>query len=106
MAVTPVLPSPLTVNAIVTGGAPVVAVPANAAGLNGGWITNPVTVADQGISAAEYLYVDIVTDAVVGWNGTTVALAPGQSFFLVVGQTTKVSCNATTLGHRFSGVVY
>lgn len=88
---------------VVTGGTPVVAVLGVPAGINGGFITNPVTPTDQGISGSpEPLYVNVVTTASLAGNGTTFALSPGQTFNLVPGQTTAASVNAQTTGHRFT----
>lgn len=89
---------------IVTGGTAVLAALAN---VNGGYITNPASDADQGISPAEYLYIDPVNPApgLVG-NGTTIALAPGQSFSLIPGTTLPTAANAVTSGHKFTVVVY
>lgn len=101
MAVTPQPPNASTV---ATGGTPVVAVLAVPAGLSGGYVVNPLTAADQGLGGIEPLYVDIVANAPTHAYGTTVALQAGQSFALVPGQTTAVSVNAATSGHRFTAV--
>jgi hypothetical protein len=99
-AVTPV---PGTSYQMVTGGASQVAV---AAGPNGGFITNPVLATDQGIGAAEVLYVNPYGNATTSANNTTFALQPGQTWNIIPGQTTATSVNAITTGHQFSAVSY
>lgn len=103
MAATPVTPVAGT-SIIPTGGTSVVAVPPNP---NGGYITNPLTNVDQGISptVAEPLYVSPVGPASQQGNGSTFALQPGQSWTIIPGQTTPTYVNAVTNGHKFS-VVY
>lgn len=98
MAVTPI---PGANAFVVNGGTAVVAV---VAGPNGGFITNPYTAADQGLDIAEPLYVDPVGNAGTGGNGTTFALAPGQSWQIIAGQTTPTTVNAVSSGHKFSVV--
>ena len=78
--------------------------------INGGFITNPVNAAAQGIPAAENVYIDMVavpgaTDALA--SGTTVILQPGQNFtlpWLALG--VQVGVNATSSGHKISGEVW
>ena len=91
------------VNSIITtGGESVIAI---AASPNGGYIVNPLTNTDQGISAAEPLIVDPVGSAtLLTANGTRFALQPGQSWPVIPGQTTPTFANATTSGHKFSVV--
>lgn len=91
----PVTPVPGQNSVVVTGGVPVIAVPANP---NGGVMTNPST-------ATEYLFVNPVTNAATTASGTTFGLAPGQSWTIIPGQTTPTTCNAANSGHAFS-VVY
>lgn len=98
MSVTPI---PGAVSVVTTGATAVNAVLANP---NGGFITNPVTAADQGLATAEALYVNAVTAATLAGNGTTFALAPGQSWQIIPGQTTPTSVNAVSGGHKFSVV--
>ena len=86
---------------VATGGVSVIAVPANP---TGGIITNPFLATDQGIAAAEVLYVSPVVGANTVANGTTFALQPGQSWTIIPGQTTVTSVNALTAGHKFSVV--
>lgn len=98
-----VTPSPGLTSTITTGGTAQNAV---AAGVNGGYITNPASNTDQGIGTAENLYVNPVGAATTAANGTTIALGPGQTFELIAGSTLPVSVNALSSGHRFSVVVY
>jgi hypothetical protein len=71
--------------------------------LNGGYITNPLTSTDQGIGAAEALYIDPTTTATTTGNGTNLSLAAGQSFYFPSGTDLKnVSVNAATSGHKFT----
>lgn len=74
------------------------------AGVNGGFITNPASAADQGLANAEDLFVDPVGAASEAGNGTTFRLAPGQTWSLIPGQTTPTSVNAASSGHKFSVV--
>jgi hypothetical protein len=71
----------------------------------GGFITNPMLAADQGIAVAEVLFVDVVGPAQDEETTTTVPIQPGQTFVVPAGQTTGVSVNAATSGHKFSAVV-
>jgi hypothetical protein len=72
----------------------------------GGYIMNPQSAAEQGLPRVEVLYVDVVGDATLGTSSTTIALQPGQPYFVTQGQTTNVSVNAASAGHKFIGVVY
>lgn len=73
----------------------------------GGFITNPANASDQGLPATEILYVDPTgAPAALAVTETTIAIQPGQSYFVTPGQTTNVTVNAVSAGHRFSGVVY
>jgi hypothetical protein len=73
--------------------------------LGGGFITNPASAADQGIGTAEVLFVDLTGPAALKETGTTVPIQPGATFIIPAGQTTNVSVNAKTSGHKFSAVV-
>ncbi len=87
---------------IITGGTSVVVIPNNPAG---GYITNPLTATDQGISIAEALYIDPVGSAtMLHGNGTIFALQPGQTWTIIPGQTTLTYANAGTSGHKFTAV--
>jgi hypothetical protein len=100
MAVTP---GPGLVSVVAAGGTAVTAVGPNP---NGGYIQNPASAADQGVAAAEPLYINPVTTAGVAGYGTTFALAPGETWFVIPGQTTSTSVNAASSGHRFTVVVF
>lgn len=69
--------------------------------VNGGYILNPLSATDQGIGAAEVLYVDPVATATTTGNGTNNTLQPGQVYNLVPGSNQTVSVNAATSGHKF-----
>lgn len=101
-----VTPTALLTSTIAVGGTPVQVAPGN---VNGGFITNPLTDADQGVTA-EPLYVSPVSttpgSSPGSANGVTFALAPGQTWTLIPGQTTPTFVNAATTGHKFSGVTY
>lgn len=87
-----------------TGGTSVIAVPINP---SGGYITNPITAADQGITTVEPLFIDPVgTAATLHANGTIFALQPGQTWNIISGQTTPTYANATTSGHKFTAVYW
>lgn len=103
MAATPVTPVVGSASAIVTGGTAVTVVPPNP---NGGYISNPYSASDQGISVAEWIYVDPVTSAILGSYGTTSGIAPGGSFNIIPGTTLPTTVNAATTGHRFTVVWY
>jgi len=73
--------------------------------LVGGFIQNPYLAADQGIAEVETLYVDLSGNpAALRETATTFAVQPGETFILVGNQTTSVSVNAVTQGHKFAGV--
>jgi hypothetical protein len=101
------IPGGLTNWVIITGGTAIVAVTGQ---VFGGFITNPINAAAQGIASAENLYIDMVgvpgsTDAAA--NGTTVILQPGQSFYLPwLALGVQVRINAATSGHKVSGEVW
>lgn len=103
MATTPVTPVAGNATEVAVGGTAVIAA---LAAPNGGFITNPVSPTDQGLADAETLYVDPVGAAGLEANGTTFALAPGQSWLLIPGQTTQTTVNSVSGGHKFSVVVY
>lgn len=102
----PVTPIPGANSVVAVGGTPVVAIAANALGTAGGVITNPASEADQNVSPVEPLYINVVDDATLVGNGNTFALAPGQSWVVIAGQTTATSVNALTAGHKFSVFSY
>lgn len=82
---------------IVTGGTPVTIINGP---VNGCYVVNPLSAADQGIGSAENAVVNGVTTAGTPGNGTNTDLVPGQSWQCVPGQSTSVSAVATTSGHR------
>ena len=101
MAVTPQVGPNTT---ITTGGTAVTAIPAAP---NGGYITNPVAAADQGIGTAEVLYVDPTGAAPsLTANGSVIALQPGQTWNVIPDQTTVTKVNATTSSHAFTAVYW
>lgn len=87
---------------VVVGGTPVTAIYGPVAG---GIITNPLRRADQGIGSVEVLYVDITGPAALEQTITTIPIQPGGSF-IVPNETTSVSVNAATSGHKFSAIVF
>lgn len=103
MAATPVTPVAGLTSVVAVGGTPVIAAGPNP---NGGFITNPASATDQGLSAPEPLYIDPVGAAGLAGNGTTFALAPGATWELIAGQTTQTSVNAVSNGHKFSVTTY
>lgn len=104
MAVTSVTPTALLTSAVQTGGQSVQVAGPNP---NGGWITNPLEAADQGLETAEVLYVDCVGQGEnLAANTTTFALQPGQTWSFIPGQVTATYVNCASGGHRFSGVIY
>jgi hypothetical protein len=105
MAATPVVPQPGLISFLTLGGTPQVAIGPNP---QGGYITNPLTAADQGIGGGgpEPLYIDPTgANATTQGNGTTFRLEPGQTWFVIPGQISTTSVNAATSGHKFSAVV-
>ena len=101
MAITPVAG---LVSIVTTGNTPVQAAPASP---NGGYITNPLLAADQGLGTAEPLYINPVNSSVpLAANGNVFALQPGQTWELIPGQTTPTWVSAASSGHQFTIVVY
>lgn len=73
----------------------------------GGIIANPSDAAGQGIPVVEVLYLDPTGEpAVLEAFGTTIAIQPGQTYTIPANQTTNISVNAATSGHRFSGYIF
>lgn len=95
-------PSAGAATAIGTGGTAVTAVTGP---VNGCTIANGLTATDEGVTI-EPIYVNPVTTATVQGNTTTYAIQPGQSFNCIPGQTTNVSINAATTGHKFTVVAW
>lgn len=97
-------PKPGLASIVQTGGQPVTV--ANA-GTGGGYVTNPLSAADQGVAAAEVLYVDPVGPCVsLAAGGTIIALQPGDTFALVPGSTLPTTANAASGGHKFTVVLW
>lgn len=72
----------------------------------GGFILNPATAEGQGLETVEVLYVDVVSEATVGETVTSVPIQPGARYTITPGQTTNVSVNAASDGHKFAGVIF
>lgn len=100
MSVTPLAP---LASSVPSGGTPVTVFPA---GIGGGFIQNPASASDQGVSPAEPLYVNVVDLAELEGNETTFALAPGETWTAIPGQTTVTSVNAASNGHMFSATYW
>lgn len=101
--VAPVNPQAGLTAVVSVGGTAVDVVPV---GPTGGFILNPYTAEDQGLSVAEDLYIDPVAAPGLDGNGTTTALGPGQVWQIIPGQTTITRANATSSGHKFTVVWY
>jgi hypothetical protein len=87
-----------------TSATPGTAVTAIASNQSGGYITNPLNPADQGLVAAEPLFVNQVTNAALAANGTTVALQPGETYQVVPNTITPVTASAASPNHKFTSV--
>jgi D-lyxose ketol-isomerase len=96
--------TPVQGAAIQTSTTPGIAVNAIIANQTGGYIVNPLLAADQGLAAAEVLYVSQVTAATLNANGTTIALEPGQSYTVIPNTTTPVSVASNSASHKFTSV--
>jgi hypothetical protein len=96
-----VTPRACTTTTVVTGGTAVVALTGP---VNGFYIVNPTTAADQGIATAEALFVDPVNTATVAGNNTNSSIAAGNSYSGVPLSSATVSVNAVTAGHKFTCV--
>lgn len=94
-------PTAGTASAIVTGGTAVTLITGP---VNGCYIVNPLSAADQNIATAEIAYINPVGAATVTGRGTTATLQPGQNFTCPPGMTTNVSVNAATSAHAFTVV--
>lgn len=100
-------PEPVTsvagdAHAIVTGGTAVALI---VGPINSGYVMNPLSNVDQGItSAAEVAWVNEVTTAGTVGNNTNCTLQPGQTYTLPPGFTGTLSANAATSGHAFTVV--
>jgi hypothetical protein len=96
--------TPISGPATQTSGTPGIAVTAIAPNQSGGYIVNPSLAADQGLGAAEVLYVNQVTGAGLAANGTTIALQPGQSYTVIPATTTPVTVASASANHKFTAV--
>jgi len=93
--------NPGQVTVVSNAGTPVIVIPPN---INGAIITNPLSNSDQGLADAEPLYVNPIDSATLEGFGNTFALAPGQTWVGIPGQTTPTSVNAASPGHQFSAI--
>ena len=102
MAVTPV--AGVVTQTSSTAGASTLAVNA---GQNGGYIVNPASNTDQGISTAEVLLVDPVAPISGSLaNKTTLALQPGQIWYIIPLSNNPVYVASVTTNHKFTNVVW
>jgi hypothetical protein len=101
MAVTPVVGL-----ATQTPASPGVAIDVISPNQSGGFIVNPLLAVDQGIAAAEVLYINQVTVSGIVANGTTLALQPGQSYTVIPLTTTPVTVASQTPGHKFTAIMW
>ena len=93
------------VGVVTTGGTAVNAV---VGPVNGCYIANPSTAADQGISVAETLYVDPVNAATTSGSTTNFGITLGQPWNCpgAIPAGKSVSVSAATSGHKFTVVVW
>ena len=108
MAVPPVTPVAGNASVVTTGGTSVFAA---LGGINGGFIQNPASAADQGLSSAEDLIINPIgaaADPTPGGvaHGTNFRVPPGGTWEFIAGQTTPTGVNALSNGHKFSVVVF
>jgi hypothetical protein len=102
-----VTPVAATSSTITTGGTAVIIVTGPC---NGGYVTNPVNAAAQGLSVTENAYLDFVntpgsTDSAA--NGTTILIEPGQNFTLPpLAPGSNLKANAASNGHKLTVVVW
>lgn len=94
-------PAAGTASAIVTGGSAVTLITGP---VNGCYVTNPLTAADQNIATAEVAQVNPVTTATANGRGTNSTLQPGQGYSCPSGMTTNLSAIAATTAHAFNVV--
>jgi hypothetical protein len=104
-----IVPGLLTPSAPNTGGAMTLAQAATAQVLfgagevaHGCLITNPLSAADQGIAAAEEIWVSVAATAAQSAATTSIPIPPGSSFSCGGGLTSAVSWIATSQGHKIS----
>lgn len=96
------------VQGLATATASVAGQPINAIGPNvgGGYIVNPLTAGDQGLTLAEQLFISQVGPAALVANDSTLALQPGQSYTVIPGTTTGVSVASASPSHKFTAVMW
>lgn len=102
MAVRPVKPWALNSYVVEVGGTPTVAAFGPLAG--GAIIQNPLNAQDQNVPIPETLFISMTGAAGLLETSTTFPIEPGQFFFVPAGCVNDISINASTSGHRFSGV--
>lgn len=96
-AITPTVPT----TTLATGGTA-----QNIAATHGGYICNPLSTTDQGISPVEVIYVNIVTTATAVGNAGNSNITAGQCFNIPAGFSGNVSWIAATTGHKLNATVY
>jgi hypothetical protein len=72
----------------------------------GGYIINPDTTSDQGLTSLQILYVDPTGPAFDNISPTTIQLYPGVRFEIPPECTNGVWCNSNSSGHQFTVVQY
>lgn len=78
----------------------------NIAVTHGGYICNPLSTTDQGISPVEVIYVNIVTTATAVGNAGNSNITAGQCFNVPAGYSGNVSWIAATTGHKLNVSVW
>lgn len=96
--------TPVSGTTTITSATPGIAVIAIDVNQAGGYIVNPTSAVDQGLSTAEILYVNQVTNAGLQANGTTIALQPGQAYTVIPNTTTPVTVSSASASHQFTAV--
>lgn len=102
MTQAPIKLQPLITSKILKGG---VAIAAAFGPMLGGIIQNPALPEDQNLETQETLYVDLVNVAVTRETATCKPVLPGEVAYIPAGFTGRVSINAASTGHQFSGVI-
>lgn len=74
--------------------------------VNGCYVYNPATAADQGIGAVETVYLNPVTTATAVGNGRNSAILPDRGYSCPPGMTTNLSGIAATTGHALNVVIW
>ena len=97
----PITPKPGLISVILVAGNSVQVTEGTAIG---GWIINPASAIDQGISRPDILYVDPTGPASVSPNGTSMALAPGTPYYAIPGSTLPLSVASNIPNHAFISV--